>query len=219
MGYKAFHVQNLPISLQPSPASLFPYPFGFTELLGVPTRCPVISHFYAWDLMLGGSGGKRRRGRQRMRWLDGITDSMDMSLSELRIRICILTRWLSGKEPTCQAGNAGLISELGRSPGEGNGSPLQYPCLGNPMDRGVWSATVHGVAKRWTKVSDQIANSAHQMMRSWCSWALFQSSFPFKLCLVNACWIKWMSDWMDELKWVILNRGHQVKHLQDSSNK
>ena len=41
----------------------------------------------------------------------------------------------------------GSISGSGRSPGEGNGNPLQYSCLGNPMDRGTWQATVHGVAK------------------------------------------------------------------------
>ena len=47
-----------------------------------------------------------------------------------------LPRWLSGKEPTCQAGHMGLIPGLGKSPGEGNGNPLQYSCLGNLMDRG-----------------------------------------------------------------------------------
>ena len=45
------------------------------------------------------------------------------------------------------AGDSGSIPGLGRSPGEGNGSPLQYPCLGNSMDREVWQATVHGVTK------------------------------------------------------------------------
>ena len=42
------------------------------------------------------------------------------------------------------------IPGLGRSPGEGNGNPLQYSCLGNPMDRGAWQATIHGVAKSCT---------------------------------------------------------------------
>ena len=49
------------------------------------------------------------------------------------------------KESECNAGDKGLIPESGRSPGEGNGSPLQYSCLGNPMDRGTWWATIHGV--------------------------------------------------------------------------
>ena len=43
---------------------------------------------------------------------------------------------------------------VGKIPGEGNGNPLQYSCLGNPMDRGVWWATVHGVSKSWTQLSD-----------------------------------------------------------------
>ena len=52
-----------------------------------------------------------------------------------------------GKESACNAGDPGSIPGLGRSPGEGNGNPLQYSCLGNPMDRGAWQATVHGVPK------------------------------------------------------------------------
>ena len=54
----------------------------------------------------------------------------------------------------CNAGDPGLIPGLGRSPGEGNGNPLQYACLENPMDRGAWWATVHGVAKSQTRLSD-----------------------------------------------------------------
>ena len=53
---------------------------------------------------------------------------------------------------SANAGDVGLIPGLGRSPGEGNGNPLQYSCLGNTVDRGAWWATVHGV----TKESDMI---------------------------------------------------------------
>ena len=51
-------------------------------------------------------------------------------------------------------GDAGLIPELGRSPAKGNGNPLQYSCLENPMDRGTWQAVVHGVTKSWTLLSN-----------------------------------------------------------------
>ena len=52
-----------------------------------------------------------------------------------------------GKESACNAEDPGSIPGSGRSPGEGNGNPLQYSCLENPMDRGAWQATVHGVAR------------------------------------------------------------------------
>ena len=58
-----------------------------------------------------------------------------------------------GKESACNArdtGDAGWIPGSGRSLGEGNGNPLQYSCLENPMDGEAWQATVHGVAKSWT---------------------------------------------------------------------
>ena len=61
-----------------------------------------------------------------------------------------LWAWLSSKESACNAGasgDTGSISGSGRSPGEGNGNPLQYSCLGNPMSRGAWRAIVHGVAR------------------------------------------------------------------------
>ena len=51
------------------------------------------------------------------------------------------------KNPSANAGDTGLIPGSGRSPGEENGSPLQYSCVENPMDKGAWWATVHGVAK------------------------------------------------------------------------
>ena len=55
-----------------------------------------------------------------------------------------------GKEFTCNTGDPDLIPGLGRSVREGNGNPLQYSCLENSMDRGAWSAIVHGVTKSWT---------------------------------------------------------------------
>ena len=72
-------------------------------------------------LMLGKIEGRRKRGQQRMRWLDGITDSVD-----------------EFKQPL----------------GEGNGNPLQYSCLENPMDGGAWQAAVHGVTRSRTRLND-----------------------------------------------------------------
>ena len=70
-------------------------------------------------------------------------------------------RWLTGfpsdsdcKESACNAGDLGSIPVLGRSPGGGHDNPLQYSCLGNPMDRGAWQATVPRVAKSQTRLSD-----------------------------------------------------------------
>ena len=59
-----------------------------------------------------------------------------------------------GKASVYNAGDPGSIPGLGRAPREGNGNPLQYYSLENPMDRGAWKATVHGVAKSWTRLSD-----------------------------------------------------------------
>ena len=59
-----------------------------------------------------------------------------------------------GKASVCNAGDLGSIPGLGRYPGEGNGNPLQYSRLENPMDRGAWEATVHGLAKSQTRRSD-----------------------------------------------------------------
>ena len=55
----------------------------------------------------------------------------------------------ASKEPSCNGGDLGLIPGSGRSPGEGNGNPLQYSCPENPMDIRAWRAAVHGVAKSW----------------------------------------------------------------------
>ena len=58
------------------------------------------------------------------------------------------------KKLVCNAGNLGSIPGSGRSPGKGNGNPLQYSCLGNPKDRGAWQAMVHGVTKSQTQLNN-----------------------------------------------------------------
>ena len=64
-----------------------------------------------------------------------------------------LLKWLSGKESTCQVGNAGPVPGSGRSPGEGSGNPLQYSCLRNPVDRVAW-LQVMGSQKSQTQLSN-----------------------------------------------------------------
>ena len=87
------------------------------------------------------------------------------------------------KESACSAGDLGLIRGLGRSPGEGNGYPLQNSCLENSMDRWSWQAIVHGVAKSQTWLGDYLLL---QMVRSWLYHCLTQivvlSSWKFLYC-------------------------------------
>ena len=66
----------------------------------------------------------------------------------------LLSSGSDGKESACKVEDLGLIAGLGKSPGEGNGNQLQNLCLENPVDREAWWATVHGVEKNQTRLSD-----------------------------------------------------------------
>ena len=71
----------------------------------------------------------------------------------------------SAKESVCSAGDLGSVLGLERSPGEGNGYPLQYSCLENPMDRGAWWVTVHGVTKSQTRPKNYLTHTfVHKYM-------------------------------------------------------
>ena len=78
-------------------------------------------------------------------------------MKDTLVSLCSTMGFPGGSEVKASAWNAGdpgLIPGSGRSPEEGNGTPLQYSCLENPMEGGVWQATVHGVAKSRTRLSD-----------------------------------------------------------------
>ena len=74
------------------------------------------------------------------------------------------------KNLPANAGNTGLIPGLGRSPGEVNDNPLQYSCLGNPMDRGAWWATVCGVAKELHDLATKPQQQQHNSIKSSTGW-------------------------------------------------
>ena len=70
-----------------------------------------------------------------------------------------------GKASVYNVGDLGSSPGLGRPLGEGNGNSLQYCCLENPMDRGAWYATVYGVAKSWTRLSDFTSSLPWQLIQ------------------------------------------------------
>ena len=66
------------------------------------------------------------------------------------------------KESACKAGDLGSVPGSGRSPGEGTGNPLQYSCLENPMERGAWWASVHGIAE--SDMTERLSKAQHSLM-------------------------------------------------------
>ena len=90
-----------------------------------------------------------------------------------------------GKESACNAGDPGLSPGLGRSCGEGNGNPLQYSCLENPIDGGAWWATVHGVAKSQTQFSTEGTTTNSSIEAFFFSIFYFIFNFSFVEGLTN----------------------------------
>ena len=92
-----------------------------------------------------------RRGRNGPRW-----DPLPRATLQMAGLLAaeVFPGGSNSKEFACNTGDPGSVLGLRKSPGEGNGNPLQYSCLGNPMDRGACWATVHGVAESWIQLSD-----------------------------------------------------------------
>ena len=117
-----------------------------------------------------------------------------------------------GKASSYNAGDLGLIPGSGRASGEGNGNPLQYSCLENPMDRGAWKATVHGVAKSWTQLSDFTSLSLLQksmLIRFLHTffWSTMYTSLPI---IYHFCFIKrasldiYNAIWVQSSSWIFM---------------
>ena len=110
---------------------------------------------------------------------------------------------LDVKESACRAGGPGPIPGSGRSSGEGNGYPLQYSCLGNPINRGAWWAIIHGVSKCWT---EQLTH-AHNWFQSVHAQPLYQLPLyvlRFEEPALKGSWWSWnkaLQEQEDLLMW------------------
>ena len=86
--------------------------------------------------------------------LDSVLKSRDITLLTEVHMVRSFPGGSDAKKSACNVRDPGSISGLGRSLGEGNGNPLQYSCLENPLDSGAWRVTVHGITKSWTWLSN-----------------------------------------------------------------
>ena len=119
-----------------------------------------------------------------------------------------LPRWLSCNESTCQCRRHEFDPWVGsgRSPGGGHGNLLHYSCLGNPMDRGAWWATIHGVTKSWTRLSDWahlivtvLRNITFELLTQSVAWQENCLSPHPHLGLGTIIWIWVHIGWLDKL--------------------
>ena len=98
-----------------------------------------------------------------------------------------LPRSSDGKESACDAGDLGLSPGLGRSPGEGHGNPLQHSCLENPMDRGVWWATVRGSQRVGHDWASELSCQGAEMTVFWLPWMWLGTWWPvaalYRICI------------------------------------
>ena len=135
---------------------------AYTELCGVWSWGAVQTsfQFQAWQWTLGSPTHILKRSISFLGGFPGGSVAKGSSLVAQWQRG--LLWWLSSKESACNVGNPHSIPGVGRSPGGGNGHPLQYSCLENPMDRGAWWATVHGVEKSWLQLSNWHTSFLHQ---------------------------------------------------------
>ena len=147
-------VKNLP-AMQKTPVR----PLSWKDPLekGMVTHSNILAWTFPWT-----PGGLQSMGSQRwtqLKWLSSSSSSSRRASREAESQEKTAVRvpvWLAlgfpggsdGKKSAYNAGDPDLILGSGRSPGKGNGNPLQYSCLKNSMDRGAWQATAHGVAKR-----------------------------------------------------------------------
>ena len=97
------------------------------------------------------------------------------------------------KASAYNVGDLGSIPGMGRAAGEGNGNPLQYSCLENLMDGGAWQATVHGVAKSWTQLSD--FTSLH-LCEKYYKPITVQRYIADSVICVPSCWLGYLVSWV-----------------------
>ena len=117
-----------------------------------------------------------------MRWFSEIIINTAFLFEEHQFKQLGFPHSSVGKESACNAGDLGLIPGLGRSPGEGNGYPLQYSCLENPMDRRAWQATVHGVTRVGHDLVTKATNLDLRTLKPTGNWCIVRTNLGVDAC-------------------------------------